>query len=78
MPHPLNHKYPIPISQLGLAITDVPAGVGASPLDTKLPTPLPPSLNDPQLHSSTLKHTKGIRMQILTIPTKFEAFECKF
>ena len=34
MPHPLSHKYPIPISQLCLVNTDVPAGVGAPPLDT--------------------------------------------
>ena len=34
MPHPLSHKYPIPISQLYLVNTDVPAGVGAPPLDT--------------------------------------------
>ena len=34
MPHPLIHKYPIPISQLCLVNTDVPAGVGAPPLDT--------------------------------------------
>ena len=33
MPHPLSHKYPIPISQLCLVNTDVPAGVGAPPLD---------------------------------------------
>ena len=31
MPHPLSHKYPIPISQLCLVNTDVPAGVGAPP-----------------------------------------------
>ena len=37
MPHPLNHKYPIPISQLCLVNTDVPAGVGAPPLDTTSP-----------------------------------------
>ena len=36
MPHPLSHKYPIPISQLCLVNTDVPAGVGAPPLDTTL------------------------------------------
>ena len=29
MPRPLSHKYPIPISQLCLVNTDVPAGVGA-------------------------------------------------
>ena len=34
MPHPLSHKYPIPISQLCLVNIDVPAGVGAPPLDT--------------------------------------------
>ena len=34
MPHPLSHKYPIPISQLCLVNTDVPAGVGAPTLDT--------------------------------------------
>jgi len=34
MPHSLSHKYPIPISQLCLVNTDVPAGVGAPPLDT--------------------------------------------
>ena len=34
MPHPLSHKYPISISQLCLVNTDVPAGVGAPPLDT--------------------------------------------
>ena len=34
MPYPLSHKYPIPISQLCLVNTDVPAGVGAPPLDT--------------------------------------------
>ena len=34
MPHPLSHKYPIPISQLCLVNTDVPAGVGAPPLDS--------------------------------------------
>ena len=34
MPHPLSHKYPIPISQLCLVNTDVPAGVGAPPLNT--------------------------------------------
>ena len=34
MPHPLSHKYPIPLSQLCLVNTDVPAGVGAPPLDT--------------------------------------------
>jgi len=34
MPHPISHKYPIPISQLCLVNTDVPAGVGAPPLDT--------------------------------------------
>ena len=34
MSHPLSHKYPIPISQLCLVNTDVPAGVGAPPLDT--------------------------------------------
>ena len=34
MPHPLSHKYSIPISQLCLVNTDVPAGVGAPPLDT--------------------------------------------
>ena len=34
MPNPLSHKYPIPISQLCLVNTDVPAGVGAPPLDT--------------------------------------------
>ena len=34
MPHPLSHKYPIPISQLCLVNTDVPAGVGAPPVDT--------------------------------------------
>ena len=34
MPHTLSHKYPIPISQLCLVNTDVPAGVGAPPLDT--------------------------------------------
>ena len=34
MLHPLSHKYPIPISQLCLVNTDVPAGVGAPPLDT--------------------------------------------
>ena len=33
MPHSLSHKYPIPISQLCLVNTDVPAGVGA-PLNT--------------------------------------------
>ena len=33
MPHPLSHEYPIPISQLCLVNTDVPAGVGAPPLD---------------------------------------------
>ena len=37
MPHPLSHKYPIPISQLCLVNTDVPAGVGAPPLDTTRP-----------------------------------------
>ena len=31
---PLSHKYPIPISQLCLVNTDVPAGVDAPPLDT--------------------------------------------
>ena len=36
MPHPLSDKYPIPISQLCLVNTDVPAGVGAPPLDTTL------------------------------------------
>ena len=48
MPHPLNHKYPIPISLLCLTShfmcvqichmvnVDVPAGVGAPPLDTQL------------------------------------------
>ena len=36
MPHPLSHKYPIPISQLCLVNTDVPAGVGALPLDTTI------------------------------------------
>ena len=39
MPHPLSHKYPIPISQLCLVNTDVPAVVGAPPLDT---TPILP------------------------------------
>ena len=34
MPHPLSHKYPIPIPQLCLVNTDEPAGVGAPPLDT--------------------------------------------
>ena len=34
MPHPLSHKYPIPTSQLCLVNTDVPAGIGAPPLDT--------------------------------------------
>ena len=34
MPHPLSHKYPISIPQLCLVNTDVPAGVGAPPLDT--------------------------------------------
>ena len=34
MPHPLSHKYPIPIFQLCLVNTDVPGGVGAPPLDT--------------------------------------------
>jgi len=34
MSNPLSHKYPIPISQLCLVNTDVPAGVGAPPLDT--------------------------------------------
>ena len=34
MPHPLSHKCPIPISQLCLVNTDVPAGVGAPPLNT--------------------------------------------
>ena len=34
MSHPLSHKYPIPIPQLCLVNTDVPAGVGAPPLDT--------------------------------------------
>ena len=34
MPQPLSHKYPISISQLCLENTDVPAGVGAPPLDT--------------------------------------------
>ena len=38
MPHPLSHKYPIPISQLCLVNTNVPAGVGAPPLDTTLTT----------------------------------------
>ena len=33
MSHPLSHKYPIPISQLWLVNTDVPAGVGAPPVD---------------------------------------------
>ena len=37
MPHPLSQKYPIPISQLCLVNTDVPAGVGA-PLDTTTST----------------------------------------
>ena len=37
MPHILSHKYPIPISQLCLVNTDVPAGVGAPPLDTTAP-----------------------------------------
>ena len=48
MPHPLSHKYPIPISLLSLTShfmcvqichmvnVDVPASVGAPPLDTKL------------------------------------------
>ena len=36
MPHPLSHNYPISISQLCLENTDVPAGVGAPPLDTTL------------------------------------------
>ena len=34
MLHPLSDKCPIPISQLYLVNTDVPAGVGAPPLDT--------------------------------------------
>ena len=37
MPHPLSHKYPIPISQLCLVNTDVPGGVGAPPLDATSP-----------------------------------------
>ena len=37
MPHPLSHKYPIPISQLSLVNTDVPGGVGAPPLDATSP-----------------------------------------
>ena len=36
MPHPLGHKYLIFISQLCLVNTDVPAGVGAPPLNTKV------------------------------------------
>ena len=48
MPHPLSHKYPIPISQLCLVNTDVPAGVGAPPLDTA---------TKPQQHAT--HHIKG-------------------
>ena len=44
MPHPLSHKYPIPISQLCLVNTDVPAGVGAPPVDTT------PSVDSGALH----------------------------
>ena len=36
MPHPLSHKYPIPVSQLCLVNTDMPAGVGDAPLDTTI------------------------------------------
>ena len=41
MSHPFSHKCPIPISQLCLVNTDMPAGVGAPPLDTQLPVPAP-------------------------------------
>ena len=41
MPHPLSQKHPIPISQLCLVNTDVPAGVGAPPLDTTTQTASP-------------------------------------
>ena len=48
MPHPLSHKYPIPISQLCLVNTDVPAGVGAPPLDT---TPGAPRVATPMRYT---------------------------
>ena len=51
MPHPLSHKYPIPISQLCLVNTDVPAGVGAPPLNTTRYLPMA------LLHSAWLYNT---------------------
>ena len=44
MPHPLSHKYRIPISQLRLVNTDVPAGVGAPPLDTTTERRMPENI----------------------------------
>ena len=52
MLHPLSDKYPIPISQLYLVNTDVPAGVGAPPLDT---TPCSPSCSQSMCCENQMK-----------------------
>ena len=76
MPRPLSHKYPIPMSQLYLVNTDVPAGVGAPPLDTTsscqivfhiyLYTFLKPLLNCQCCSSSGVMVTRTLERILLT------------
>ena len=73
MPHPLSHKYHIPISQLCLVNADVPVGVGALLLDTTISIEIQFEL--PNAYSASLfgylcRYTKYICMLRSTKPTR--------